>query len=208
MAEVFLRRRVPANDRIADPEPNVGFVFDDVTRRVIAIYGDNPTPDTIRYSLTVSGREFTLDLPPRTSTRQRVNFPTRFRLLETVVLKRLRGRGDARTHSEAILPYEREVIDRQFGTPHRGSPTVLGVTRSEVTSGTTHNMAYPATVDAGDLLAAWTSCHNGATMTATGFTQIGYSADNGFQAIEYSGKKAVGNEDGTTVNFATSTARR
>ena len=78
-------------------------------------------------------------------------------------------------------------------------------------SSATHNVTMPATVDAGDLLGVWfISDDGGVTITNPGgWTQAALStASTSTQGrVILSLKLADGTEDGTNVNFATSSAR-
>lgn len=86
-------------------------------------------------------------------------------------------------------------------------PTVAGITTDVSGPSTTHNVAMPATVNAGDLLIVMASkglAANATITTPAGWTII-TSRSTGAQAERTASyyKIAAGTEGGTTVNFAT-----
>jgi len=91
-------------------------------------------------------------------------------------------------------------------------PVVASITPSHFTTQvTTHNVLMPATVNAGDLLLMIVSATGSTSFTLTppsGWTAagLGVSGTN-FRSASYV-KDAVGNEDGTTVNVATTQITR
>ena len=99
------------------------------------------------------------------------------------------------------------------GTPALSGPVVLSTTNSDfVTDTTSHLVAMPAIVNAGDLLMALVATHDTSTVTTpSGWTQL-VTANTGGAAlgaqfgVYY--KLAAGTEGGTTVDFVTSAAQR
>jgi len=89
--------------------------------------------------------------------------------------------------------------------PALAAPLVASVTETAFGSDATeHNVDMPATVDAGDLLIVLFTNDGDATVTTPGgWTQLA-SDDNTAVRCSVYYKIAVGDEDGTTVNFATS----
>src|SRR3990167_10102338 len=92
-------------------------------------------------------------------------------------------------------------------------PTRQSVTSSNWTaSPTSHPVTMPATVNAGDLLIVlWTFRTTGSatTTTPTGWTKLGSQANTTSNSCELAiyAKDAVGDEDGTTVDFVTSAGK-
>lgn len=81
-------------------------------------------------------------------------------------------------------------------------PARLSLTPTIVAAATAHNVAMPATVNAGDLLVVLICTSTTSAMTTpTGWTLIG-TATNVIRAGAYY-KVAAGSEGGTTVNFPT-----
>lgn len=203
MAEVRIPWSIPEG-QLDKRNADIGFIFNDVTRQVVGIYGENPTEDSFRCELDYQGRTFSATLRPGES--RQVLIPPRFRPTETLVERVDRRTGLIR--QKLILPYDRLVIERVFARPRRASPVVLSVTATEVATGTTHNIAMPATVDAGDLLLnAMTWNGDGSATTngvPTGWAEDGEVNDAPFGYISLLVKEAVGDEDGSNVNFTTS----
>lgn len=91
-----------------------------------------------------------------------------------------------------------------------GTPALLSVDGSSFnTNVTSHAVAMPASVNAGDLLVvgAMISAET-YTITASGFTSIGSSGRNSAIKVQYFYKIGSGTEGGTTVDFVTSSAVR
>jgi hypothetical protein len=89
-------------------------------------------------------------------------------------------------------------------------PVVNSVTSTVFDTNTNaHNVNMPATVDANDLLIGLFTSDENPTVTVSGWTQIGTTAANG-TALNASvwAKLAAGTEDGTTVNFNTSSTQQ
>jgi len=89
--------------------------------------------------------------------------------------------------------------------PALAAPVVASVTETEFGTDTTdHYVSMPATVDAGDLLIVLFTNDGNATVTTPGGWSLLASDDNTAVRCSVYYKIAVGDEDGTTVNFATS----
>ena len=92
--------------------------------------------------------------------------------------------------------------------PPPGFPVVQSLTETTTGALTAHNIAMPATVDANDLLLVLISNFgtdgNPTIITPSGWTRIGWTGSSGSAEGYVFAKDAVGNEDGTTVNFSTS----
>jgi len=89
-------------------------------------------------------------------------------------------------------------------------PTVLSITETAFPTITTaHNVAMPATVNAGDLLVVLFANDDDSTVTTpSGWTLLATSLASTVQRLSIYTKTAVGNEDGTTVDFVTSAAEK
>ena len=90
---------------------------------------------------------------------------------------------------------------------HAAFSTVESVTTTEITTGATaHDIDMPATVTADDLLLVFFTDDDASTVTTpSGWTSLGTASEGVVRASVY-GKKAVGDEDGTTVDFVTADA--
>jgi hypothetical protein len=93
------------------------------------------------------------------------------------------------------------------------APSVLSVTATSFnsSSSSTHNVQMPATVDANDLLILlFVNCGTSTVTTPSGWTQLASNSNSTDDGVRFSvyWKKAVGNEDGTTVNCVTSSNQR
>jgi len=88
-------------------------------------------------------------------------------------------------------------------------PNVLSVTTSSSGSNvTTHTINMPATINAGDLLLALFTSDGNPTVSATGWTQIGTTQNNGSDLnTSIWAKNATGSE-GATQNFTTSASEQ
>jgi hypothetical protein len=93
--------------------------------------------------------------------------------------------------------------------PALAAPVVASVTETEFGSDTTdHYVDMPATVDAGDLLIVlFTNDGNATVTTPGGWTELA-SDDNTAVRCSVCYKIAVGDEDGTTVDFVTSASEQ
>src|SRR6185369_13158758 len=120
------------------------------------------------------------------------------------VLVHYLGAGDDEWQSQLLELVFPGPVDKVYAKTSSPRVTLF-------TAGTAHAVAMPATVNAGDLLLVFFSNRGASAIatvtTPTGFTQL-FSQVNGTgaNAVRFGGyvKIAVGNEDGTSVNFATS----
>lgn len=91
--------------------------------------------------------------------------------------------------------------------PEQMFPTVVSITPTEVTSGTTHNISLGATVNAGDLLIIIAASDGGEVdvpvTAASGWTTIEDFSSASAGAAVFK-KLADGTEGGTTINVTTS----
>lgn len=199
MAEILIRRGVP--EPKVDDDIDVGLIYDDVPGQIIGFYGHNNTDDEIEVSFQVGGLTERSRIPAKTSTRQRLNLlPSR--------------RMACRPATVSDHPWQRNVgfvfggtitVERRFGTPVRRSPSILSVAVTDFLSSatTTHNVPMPATVDPNDGLGVFFFIDTASNCSATGFTPIADVTNT--DRMFFFGKVAVGTEDGTNVNFLTTT---
>lgn len=91
-------------------------------------------------------------------------------------------------------------------------PTVTSITTTAFETGnpTSHDVAMPATVLADELLAVTicTFATSGGFAVPTGWTELSDDDDGADVSLGVWVKKAVGDEDGTTVDFVSSTGRK
>lgn len=189
--EEDVQRQAPAGD----PGVELGYVFDRATRKVLGLWGVNPTDDDLFVLVTVAGEDFRLDLPPQTTSRVGVRLPARAQIATVT-------RGDG----TEFLPWERTAVHRRYAHPRRASPVVLGVTETEFpTASTTHNVVQPSVTDADDgIIVGWEVFGGSATTPPSGYISRGSQSGIGAaQTLEVFVKVADGTEDGASVNFAT-----
>lgn len=100
------------------------------------------------------------------------------------------------------------VLIGPHGTPALAGPVVLSTTSGGLLDGTSHLVAMPATVDAGDLMVTLIATHDTSTVTTpSGWTEAASANTGGGSAGAQFGiyyKIAAGTEGGTTVDFVTS----
>lgn len=202
--EVFVGRIVPSQK---DDDVDIGLVYDDVTGEIVGLYGHNNTEDTIHLSLGVGARVERITLEPFTTMRQRANLPAGRR-----PSMRPATIADHPWQQAAgwVAGFDSVTVERVYARPERNSPVVLSEAITEFVSSesTTHNVPMPATVNPGDLLDAGSYITGSSTISASGFTLTGSQANTSGDDTRLSlfAKNAVGNEDGTNVNFATSSS--
>lgn len=189
-----------------------GWIFDTDGRTVVGLYAANPTPDSfyimVEPELDFDQRRlpsFRIDLAPGDPTKQRIRFPAARRIGTVVV--------DKRGVPEEVVPYGRLVIERVYTNPRRSSPVVLSVTHSQSGNNSqTHNHAMPAVVATNDLLVILHNTFHTFQEPVTHTTPADWSLETSAAAAGSGDdarcsiytKDAVGDEDGTNVNVASS----
>jgi hypothetical protein len=205
MAEVLLRKSIPGQ-KIED-DVDIGLVYDDVTGQVVGFYGHNNTEDTVHLSLGIGARIERITLAPFTSVRQRVDLPQgrRVALRAATIADHPWQRGLG-----WVAGFDSITVERVYANPARNSPVVLSEALTEFVSSetTSHSTPMPATVDPGDLLDAGAYCTGTPTITASGFTLTGTQTNVSGSGTRLSlfARDAVGDEDGTNVDFVSSAA--
>lgn len=105
----------------------------------------------------------------------------------------------------ATVAYESGKAYLSGGGCEKRGVKIASVTPSTIAASTTHNVAMPSSVTAGDLLLVlFTNNGNTTVTTPAGWTQIDVQRQNATTARgSVFAKVAVGTEGGTSVNFAT-----
>lgn len=198
MAEVLIARRAPAQQ--AEDDLDFGLILNDVTGQIVGFYGHNDTDDEIICSYAMGTLTERIVLPAHTTSRQRVSLqPSR--------------RASLRPATIADHPWQQQVgwvpgydsltVERIFGTPRKGSPTVLSAAQTEFTSSatTTHNVPMPSTVDPLDGIVVGFYQTGASNLSATGFSEIARGVNT--DALTVMARVAIGTEDSTSINFLT-----
>ena len=196
MAELLIRRAAPDQK---DDDLDFGLVYDDTLGLIVGFYGQNNTEDRVNVSYQLGALTERFSLLPNTSTRQRVNLGGSRRI-------------SCRPATVADHAWQRQsgwvlggnvTVERVFGTPRRGSPSILSAAYTEffASATTSHAVPMPATVDPNDGLLVGFYVASTANCWAPGFSQLADGTNT--NRLYAFGKVAVGTEDGTTVDFQT-----
>lgn len=107
--------------------------------------------------------------------------------------------------AQTVVIRPSEVVASSGGDVRSSLDTSVGA------SSTTHNIVMPATIAAGDLLLAFIMMGASTSVTTpAGWTRLATNTHNddgwGYHVLAVYAKVAVGNEDGTNVNFVTNVA--
>jgi hypothetical protein len=196
MAETLIRRAAPDQK---DDDLNFGLIYDDTLGLIVGFYGQNNTEDRVNVSYALGALTERFSLLPNTATRQRVNLAGSRRI-------------SCRPATVADHPWQQQsgwvlggnvTVERVFGTPRRGSPSILSAAYTEFFSSatTSHAVPMPATVDSNDGLLVGFYVASTANCWAPGFSQLADGTNT--NRLYAFGKVAAGTEDGTTVDFQT-----
>lgn len=201
--EEYVKRPIP-EEKPGDETVDLGWVWDNETNQLLAVEGINPHPDdTFRVIVQVdpASKPLELILPPGGKERLRLDVPTRpvmRRALPTDPVWQRAVGWSTGVHSV--------TVERTFGKPVRNSPVILSAANTDFFGGatTTHNVPMPATVDPNDGLLVCFFHDNASLVQASGFSERA-TASQTDRAYVFA-KVAVGDEDGTNVDFQALTA--